>query len=67
MRIKGYPNLRKDTDTGAVLNVNPEAVRRHAHHQQGVDDQKMRDAKIETLESKMDNIERLLKRLLGEE
>lgn len=65
VKVKDHPDLRKDTYSKAILRVNPEAVRRHAHYKQGVDEQRSRDERLAKLEGEMSDIKRMLEQLLA--
>ena len=65
IKVKGHPDLRKDSVTGAILKVDKESIRRHAHHIQGVELEQVRDQRIDKLETDIADIKRMLIQILG--
>lgn len=64
VKVKDHPNLRKDLDSGAILNVDRGAVERHKARSVNLNKEIERDNDIANLKSDVSEIKELLKLLL---
>lgn len=64
VRVQGHEHLRKDLDSGAILNVDLMAVERHKARAVNLSKEHERDKDIENLKTDMAEIKSLLLQLL---
>jgi len=63
--VKDNPNLVKDMDTGAVININKKEIQKRRQYKEKIREEREKINKIDKLEEDIDEIKSLLHQLIG--
>lgn len=63
--VKDHPNLVKDMNTGAVININKKEIQKRREYKEKIREEREKINKIDKLEEDIDEIRSLLHQLVG--